>query len=120
MLRQSLTYALGDAKHLQVSAFFLKRLMNYNIMNIILDKLALEELQGRMKNINKEYHHTIVYIYDYIVVRTIKCEIGHSTDFYYNYRNSQYVKILDDRMICKLNCIICYGDTVIDKLPKNY
>ena len=28
MLRQSLTHALGDALHLQVSAFFLKRLLH--------------------------------------------------------------------------------------------
>src|SRR3989304_2199167 len=35
-------------------SLFLKRLMNHNIMNIILDKMALVEWQNRVQKLHKE------------------------------------------------------------------
>ena len=94
--------------------------MNYNIINIILDILALKEWQERMNKINIEYHE----LYESCkgdVIRKIKCEREHSTYFYYNYRRLRNNEICTNA-INKPSCRTCHtlSYKTVGNLSKNY
>ena len=118
--------------------------MNYNIMNIILDKVALKEWQEKIENIHKELDekYTISSSNDgsnHLFVSRFNCD--YDGDFYYirniyikycQYCNNGVIILYnyrhtDDGMYEKddyiyVNELRCNCNTYIEniKLPKNY
>ena len=90
-------------------------MINHNIMNIILDKMALKEWEEKKKRMNEEYKKQYKVIckkngnFMYIKSRCKFCDYMYISCFIYNYRN-----------LNSYNYSICVPKkTICDKCNKN-
>ena len=79
--------------------------MNYNIKNIILDKIAFKEWEEKMKKVNIEYNNNYMLDFNDILERMITCKCGEIFIDIYNYRHNAFFKDIYSSKYCR-QCII--------------